>query len=1277
MRALGPAGVNRTSSHRAAPIGRMARRRRPASLPDRDQGAVLPLVLVMILIGAMIVVPILAYTSSVLSANRVEAERARNVEAAKGAIRTALDDPGLLFTGCPANASDLLLYGAVESVSVGIACDPLDELSAEEVFGLTVPIGAAKLQVGPGAPGFDPWVNGDYGESVDYETVSGQVVPDYIEDANKWWTDYDFQGTVIDPTVPVSPQEIWVPSLPTYSNVERDPTPLPMPAAFDCSVFLPGHYPNGLDITSGGNYYFASGVYYFEDEVAIRGGANVVVGQGLADFGLGNDCADDIQVGANVTVPPGTVYAIDGNTGGATWIFGDAGRLTIDDTGGAPNVRFNQRYAEAERGGWINIMSVNGDWSYNADTTDDDEFEDVSGDHSVTNVNWVPRSTVRSGDNTLTLDEAAGSYVPSHPMFTDEARVPNAPATVTGIALTREVAGPDDGAIVVSVAGVEGSSTNGAIIDDYEVGIAGTASADPVVTCSISAGTLYPTTEQPAGSDPWGRSQASAIGENASNPDGYACLIDTLTENQTYYVAARSHNEAGWSEWSSRALVNVPTGAPPAGGPGIFGNIEFRGYGTDGALVSWDPSIDASQAPVQEYEVTVYRVTDISLSSMTPKGDELGLLPATINGNGFLGATVTDVTFDGLSADSFSVASNKIDVDPPAHAPGDVDVYVVFGDQVAGPLTYKYEPTVLLGPSATSLSSSNGPEAGGGTISILGTGFSGATSVTFGGASIPFTFVDDTEIQVTVPAGTGTAAVSVTNLLGTSTPLAYTYVPPPAAPPLVTSALPGSGPYDGGTTVTINGSGFTDVTDVTFGGVPGTNLVVVSDTQLTVDTPPHPVGDVTVDVVVLSAAGGSVPRDFSYDPPPVPPPAITSMLPSSGSTAGGTQITLRGTNFTGATDVTFGGVSGTSVQVQSDTEIRVTSPAHAAGGANVVVVGPTSSSAPATFTYSANAVTLWPVDCTTVLSSWDCDRMPSCPSGETAVFEYNYWGQVRWSCENACYNGDLPAKRYSSWTCAPSCPSNEQPRYSGWSGSWRCDSISCSWGRTGVYAFGQTFCYYTGGFANSSVHRTVDPSVERYLAMAPPNVDVSEVVASCTARPKLGRGADADLEWTPITECAIDTLPPLGAADEYRVEVKAVNATGVTTVSDTFSGPSGSATLTEVPGRLWYPYTPAPIISIDVNDASTVVDVPGYVAVPMGRFSVDNPNGAPITLSGGVVAGTFSVNDPRPTATFGFEPSVVMQRTIRLVTTVGNITSTAVVKINSDTNYGVSRWVTQ
>ena len=70
------------------------------------------------------------------------------------------------------------------------------------------------------------------------------------------------------------------------------------------------------------------------------------------------------------------------------------------------------------------------------------------------------------------------------------------------------------------------------------------------------------------------------------------------------------------------------------------------------------------------------------------------------------------------------------------------------------------------------------------------------------------------------------------------------------------------------------------------------------------------------------------------------PPGVTAINPTSGSTAGGTSVTITGANFVSGATVKFGGVAATNVNVSSSTTITATTPAHAAGAVDVVVTNP-------------------------------------------------------------------------------------------------------------------------------------------------------------------------------------------------------------------------------------------------------------------------------------------------------------------------------------------------
>jgi len=79
--------------------------------------------------------------------------------------------------------------------------------------------------------------------------------------------------------------------------------------------------------------------------------------------------------------------------------------------------------------------------------------------------------------------------------------------------------------------------------------------------------------------------------------------------------------------------------------------------------------------------------------------------------------------------------------------------------------------------------------------------------------------------------------------------------------------------------------------------------------------------------------------------------------PSSGTASGGTGVTLTGTGLTGATSVTFGGGSATSVNVIDSTTVTAVTPAHAAGAVDVMIATPGGGATLTNgFTYMATAI---------------------------------------------------------------------------------------------------------------------------------------------------------------------------------------------------------------------------------------------------------------------------------------------------------------------------------
>jgi hypothetical protein len=157
---------------------------------------------------------------------------------------------------------------------------------------------------------------------------------------------------------------------------------------------------------------------------------------------------------------------------------------------------------------------------------------------------------------------------------------------------------------------------------------------------------------------------------------------------------------------------------------------------------------------------------------------------------------------------------------------------------------------------------------------------------------------------------------------------------------LVTSVAPTSGPAAGGTAVTITGTDFVSGATVTFGGTAATGVTFVSSTQIDATTPAHAAGAVDVTITNPDTVSGTFIDGYTY----VPPPTVTSVAPTSGPDTGGTVVTITGTNFVSGATVTFGGTAATGVTFVSSTQIDVTTPAHAAGAADVVVTNPDTQS---------------------------------------------------------------------------------------------------------------------------------------------------------------------------------------------------------------------------------------------------------------------------------------------------------------------------------------------
>ncbi|RXS64541.1 cell surface protein [Streptomyces sp. TM32] len=227
------------------------------------------------------------------------------------------------------------------------------------------------------------------------------------------------------------------------------------------------------------------------------------------------------------------------------------------------------------------------------------------------------------------------------------------------------------------------------------------------------------------------------------------------------------------------------------------------------------------------------------------QGSTGGGTTVTVTGTNL--ANASSVHFGSKTATITANTPTSVTVTSPSGT-GTVPVTVTTPGGTSNPLSFFY----IGAPFKSSLSPLTGVTAGGDTVTINGTGLTTASAVHFGAATATPTVVNDGQLTVTVPAGTGPGpvGVSVTTAGGTNNGLTFTYVDAPT----IGALSPNSGPATGGTVVTVTGTNLSTTQSVTFDGAAAA-FAVISDTILSVTTPPGTAGP--VDVVVTTTGGSA------------------------------------------------------------------------------------------------------------------------------------------------------------------------------------------------------------------------------------------------------------------------------------------------------------------------------------------------------------------------------------------------------------------------------------
>jgi uncharacterized repeat protein (TIGR01451 family) len=288
----------------------------------------------------------------------------------------------------------------------------------------------------------------------------------------------------------------------------------------------------------------------------------------------------------------------------------------------------------------------------------------------------------------------------------------------------------------------------------------------------------------------------------------------------------------------------------------------------------------------------------------------------TINGANFLGATA--VRFGGTNAATFTVtAPTQIQAKVPAGAPsGPIEV------TAPGGVARSETGFTVSGPAPIVDGMEPAIGAPGSQVRIDGANFAGATRVTFNGAAAAYVVTAETQISATVPATAATGPVAVTTAKGTGTSTnAFTVT----RAPVVTNFLPAIGVA--GTSVTLEGINFTNVTGISFNGRPVPGFGTPAPGQLNVTVPS---GATTGPIRVTNSFGvGVSAAPFVVTAAPL----ITEFSPEVA--APGAIVVINGANFTGTTAVSYAGRPA-AFSVTAPTQLQTTVPSGATTGPLVI-----------------------------------------------------------------------------------------------------------------------------------------------------------------------------------------------------------------------------------------------------------------------------------------------------------------------------------------------------
>lgn len=342
-----------------------------------------------------------------------------------------------------------------------------------------------------------------------------------------------------------------------------------------------------------------------------------------------------------------------------------------------------------------------------------------------------------------------------------------------------------------------------------------------------------------------------------------------------------------------------------------------------------------------------------TITSMTPlSATTSGGTLLTIYGTGFEQGAY--VAIGGVLSSSVTVLNaSALTAVIPAGTAGAAQVVVVNPDGqsvFASGFSYAAPSTSSSGSlSLVSIAPLSAAATGGQLVYVTGAGFDPNAVITFGGIPVAsMVWMNQGFILTYAPAGSGTVNVVITNPNGQAatapTPFTYSGASNTSTGSLsITSITPSS--VSAGSAITITGAGFISGATVNVGGFAAPNVTVVNSSLITATAPAGPSGVVTV-LVTNPGGAAATSAGLSYAGTTATSgtqPTVAAVSPPTGSSAGGTTVSITGGGFVAPATVTFGGVPATLVTVVNANLITATTPASPVGTVSVLVAGPSGA----------------------------------------------------------------------------------------------------------------------------------------------------------------------------------------------------------------------------------------------------------------------------------------------------------------------------------------------